>query len=147
MLGGQQVAPAKALCDCASAIPDERLARHACHRSSVTNEPTMTQGLKFCYVAAQQDVLPALLHTLAPQVRPVVERLLQPSERAALADVTDSMLAYGLRYAPPAPAPVFAQQQNAAPATNLPLKPPVDRLCAYQVSVTSHLPSANEKCI
>ena len=90
--------------------------------------------------AGRQDVLPALLHTLAPQIRPVVERLLQPNEHAALADVTDSMLAYGLRYAPPAPAPVFSQQNTgAAPATNLPLKPAVDRLCAYQVSLTWHL--------
>ena len=70
---------------------------------------------------------------MAPQIRPVAERLLQPSERAALADVTDSMLAYGLRYAPAAPAPVFAQQ-TAAPATDLPLKPAVDRLCAFQVN-------------
>ncbi len=79
-----------------------------------------------------QDVLPALLHTLAPQLRPVAERLLQPDEHAALADVTDSMLAYGLRYDAPALAPVFGQQASA-PATNLPLKPAVDRLCAYPV--------------
>ncbi len=96
----------------------------------------------FVSFTGRQDVLPALLHTLAPPVRPVIERLLQPSERAALADVTDSMLAYGLRYAPPAPVPVFSQQQSAAPATNLPLKPAVDRLCAYQVSITWHLPNA-----
>ena len=69
---------------------------------------------------------------MAPQIRPVAERLLQPGERAALADVTDSMLAYGLQYTQHAPAPVF-RQQSAAPATNLPLKPAVDRLCAFQV--------------
>lgn len=83
----------------------------------------------------RQDVLPALLHTMAPQIRPVAESLLQPSERAALADVTSSMLAYGLRYAQAAPAPMFSQHSaSLAPATNLPLKPAVDRLCAFQVS-------------
>ena len=79
-----------------------------------------------------QDVVPALLHVLAPEIRPVAERLMQPNERAALADVTDSMLAYNLRYDAPLTAPVFGQQ-TSAPVTNLPLKPAVDRLCAYQV--------------
>ena len=83
-----------------------------------------------------------LLHVLAPQIRPMDERLLQPSERAALADVTSSMLAYGLRYAQPAPASVFGQR-SSAPATNLPLKPAVDRLCAYQVNDTLPPPTAN----
>ena len=87
-----------------------------------------------CVGVLCQDVLPALLHALAPQIRPLAERLLQPDERAALADVTDSMLAYGLQYdAPSALAPVFGQQAPA-PVTNLPLKPAIDRLCAYQVS-------------
>ena len=87
-----------------------------------------------------QEVLPALLPVLAPRLRPVAERLLNPEERASLATATDTMLAYGVRFdqrvcrVPAAAAGgVAAGMGGRAHVTHVPLNPPVDRMCAFQV--------------
>lgn len=81
---------------------------------------------------ASQEVLPALLPLLAPQLRPVTERLLNPEERGALVAVTDTMLAYGLRFDQRSGG-LVAAAGGRAPVTHLPLNPPVDRFCAFRV--------------
>ena len=89
-----------------------------------------------------QEVLPALLPVLAPRLRPVAERLLNPEERASLATATDTMLAYGVRFdqrvcrVPAAAAGgAAAGMGGRAHVTHVPLDPPVDRMCAFQVGI------------
>ena len=98
-----------------------------------------------------QEVLPALLTVLAPRLRPVVERLLNPEERASLATAKDIMLAYNVRFdqrvsrLPAAAAGGVATGGGGRPhVTHVPLNPPVDRLCAFQVQIlrTKAMPSS-----
>lgn len=79
-------------------------------------------------------MLPALLPLLAPQLRPVAERLLNPGERRALGAVTHTMLAYGVRFDQrSAGVAAAAAAAGRPPVTHLPLNPPVDRFCAFKV--------------
>lgn len=87
-----------------------------------------------------QVVLPALVQLLVPPLRPVAANLQTPEERATLATLTDTMLAYNLRYdAAAGGAPPAAGPPSAATAAT-PLLPAVDALCRFEVglSITSH---------
>lgn len=84
-------------------------------------------------VVHHQEVLPALLPILTPRLRPVAERLLNADERAALGAATSTMLAYGLRFDSKAASPAAVLAGGRTHVTHVPLKPAVDRLCAFQV--------------
>lgn len=83
---------------------------------------------------ARQAVLPALAHLLAPPIRAVAAHLRSPQERAALTALVETMLSYGLSYAPhAAPHRTSAPAAAQAPTAALPLQPAVDALCRYPV--------------
>lgn len=102
---------------------------------------TSNNGLPTVASCLSQEVLPALLPVLAPRLRPVAEGLLNTEERASLVTATDTMLAYGVRFdqrlcrlpAAAAAAGSTAGAGGRAHVTHVPLNPPVDRMCAFQV--------------
>lgn len=82
-----------------------------------------------------QVVLPALMQLLVPPLRPVAANLQTPEERATLATLTDTMLAYNLRYdAAAGGLPPAAGLPSAAMAAT-PLLPAVDVLCHFEVGL------------
>ena len=52
-----------------------------------------------CWSGSLQEVLPSLLHILAPALRPVSRQLYTPEEQQAVEVVVGALLAYGLRFA------------------------------------------------
>ena len=84
-------------------------------------------------------MLPALLRVVTPALRPVAERLLHTAERSTLAAVTDTMLAYSLRFDQRSSGPLAVPGHGRQPVTHVPLDPPVDRFCAFQVASSSSL--------
>jgi hypothetical protein len=82
-----------------------------------------------------QVVLPALMQLLVPPLRPVAANLQTPEERATLASLTDTMLAYNLRYDAAAGGPLPAAGPPSAATAAMPLLPAVDVLCHFEVGV------------
>ncbi len=78
-----------------------------------------------------QHVLPALVHVLVPAMRPVAAHLQTDAERAALAELVDTMLAYNLCYE--GGGGVAAAAAAGVSTALQPLQPPVDRLCNLEV--------------
>jgi hypothetical protein len=84
-------------------------------------------------LAFTQLVLPALMHLLVPPLRPVAANLQSAEERATLASLTDTMLAYNLRYEAAACGPLPAADAPPASMAATPLLPAVDALCNFEV--------------
>ena len=85
-----------------------------------------------------QAILPALAQLLAPPIRAVAAHLHSPQERAALAALVETMLSYGLSYAPhAAPHRTSAPAAAQAPTAALPLQPAVDALWRYPVPLSA----------
>lgn len=93
-------------------------------------------------LCTNQAILPALEHVMLPDIRPVAKHLRSAEETAALEAVVAIMDAYCLSYgaATGAAAAAKAASMQSAHSTHtsaLPVQPPVDQLCRYEVGLVS----------
>lgn len=99
-------------------------------------------GITMSLDGTTQAILPALEHILLPDVRPVAQHLRTAGETAALETVVGIMGAYCLSYASATSAAAAASMQSAhsmhsTHTASLPVQPPVDELCQYEVRLSS----------
>ncbi|KAI8084232.1 P-loop containing nucleoside triphosphate hydrolase protein [Gilbertella persicaria] len=74
-----------------------------------------------------QELVPLLLHVISPDLKPVNQQLIKPSEKAKLMRLVDIMIEFGLS---------FVQEKNEEGQFIFKLEPPVEQLVQYQLSTS-----------
>ena len=100
---------------------------------AASTSPRVGGGLAVAPDDVLADVIPYLLTTIAPEVRPVAVNFMKPAERELAQGAVETMASYALTYEEP---PAGTEAASSAFAfrgatSNYVLDPPIETLCAF----------------